>query len=159
MWRTEKCGYNKHLVCETIGGNRRQRIGRITVGILHVRVASFKKWDGMGWERLGTPLPGILSYHLFWGDFGPSKGLCSKAIRKGSSVFGPKNLCSLQGCQIPGLGMNGEPWGNHVSSTRDAFLEICGLSIWAAGDGLDQGWGKGPRGDLSPWAQQGISLD
>lgn len=43
-----------------------------------------------------------------------------------------------------------------MSSARNAFLGICGLPIWAAGDGvgLDQGGGKGPGGDLRPWARQ-----
>lgn len=43
-----------------------------------------------------------------------------------------------------------------MSSARNAFLGICGLPIWTAGDGvvLDQGGAKGPRGDLRPWALQ-----
>lgn len=43
-----------------------------------------------------------------------------------------------------------------MSPARNAFLGICGLPIWAAGDGvtLDRGGGKGPRGDLRPWAPQ-----
>lgn len=43
-----------------------------------------------------------------------------------------------------------------MASARNAFLEICGHPIWAAGDGFHQGEGKGPRGDLRLWAQQGI---
>lgn len=37
-----------------------------------------------------------------------------------------------------------------MSSARNAFLGIRGLPIWATGDGvrLDQGGGKGPRGNL-----------
>lgn len=52
--------------------------------------------------------------------------------------------------------MNGKPWSNHMSSSWNAFLGICGLPIWAAGDGvgLDQGGGKGPRGNLRPQARQ-----
>ena len=51
---------------------------------------------------------------------------------------------------------NGKPWSNHMSSAGNAFLGICGLSIWAAGDGvvLNQGRGKGPGGNPRPWAQQ-----
>lgn len=43
-----------------------------------------------------------------------------------------------------------------MSSARNAFLGICGLPIWVAGDGvgLDQGGGKGPRGDPRPGARQ-----
>lgn len=52
--------------------------------------------------------------------------------------------------------MKGKPWSNHMSSARNAFLGICGLPIWAAGDGvgLDQGGGKSPRGNLRLWAWQ-----
>lgn len=75
------------------------------------------------------------------------KALFQRLQEKYSPVLGPKEVCTPPGCQIPGLGMNGESWSNHMSSARNAFLEICGLPIWAAGDGLDQGGGKGPRGD------------
>lgn len=48
--------------------------------------------------------------------------------------------------------MNGKPWSNHMSSARNAFLRICGLPIWAAGDGvgLAQGGGKGQEGIRDP---------
>lgn len=86
-----------------------------------------------------------------------SEGLCvSHDVEILPPILGPKEVCALRGSQIPGLGMNGKPWSNHMSSAGNAFLVICGLSIWAPGDGigLDQGGGKGPRGDPRPWARQ-----
>jgi hypothetical protein len=93
-------------------------------------------------EELCKPFLVIICFEMFLVPVITS--VFQRVQKKGSPIFGPKEVCAIQLCQIPVLGMNDKPWSNHMSSARNTFLEICGLPIWVAGDGLEQGEGKGP---------------